>query len=383
VDFQLTDDQRAIRDMVRDFARKEIVPNATQWDEDQHFPRDLFSQLGELGLLGVVVPEEYGGAGLGYMEYVAILEEIGAADGAIGLSVAAHNSLCTNHLLLFGSDELRTEYLPKLASGEWIGAWGLTESQAGSDAGGTRTTAVLDGDEWVLNGSKTFITHASVGDAVVLVARTSAEGGHHGISAFFVPFDRPGIEPGKKENKLGMRASDTSSLVLEDCRIPANYLLGGEGEGFVQAMKVLDGGRISIAALSVGIARGALDATLSYASTREQFGKPISSFQLTRAKLADMATTIDAARLLTQRSAAMKDTGREVTRESAMAKVYASEVAVAVAEEAVQIHGGYGYTKDYPVERAWRDAKLCTIGEGTSEIQRMVIARETLRIDHG
>jgi hypothetical protein len=383
MDFQLSDDQMAIRDMVRDFARKEIAPNASRWDEDQHFPRDLFSELGELGLLGVVVPDEYGGAGLGYVEYVAILEEIGAADGAIGLSVAAHNSLCTNHLLLFGSDELRREYLPKLASGEWIGAWGLTESQAGSDAGGTRTTALLDGDEWVLNGSKTFITHATVGDAAVLVARTSAEGSHHGISAFFVPFDRPGIEPGKKENKLGMRASDTSSLVLEDCRIPAEYLLGGEGEGFVQAMKVLDGGRISIAALSVGIARGALDASLSYATTREQFGKPISSFQLIQAKLADMATSVDAARLLTQRSAATKDAGQEVTRESAMAKVYASEAAVAVAEEAVQIHGGYGYTKEYPVERAWRDAKLCTIGEGTSEIQRMVIARETLRIDHG
>ncbi len=383
MDFQLSEDQQAIRDMVRDFARNEIVPYASQWDEDQHFPRDLFTKLGELGMLGVVVPEEYGGADLGYVEYVSILEEIGAADGAIGLSVAAHNSLCTNHLLLFGSDELRREYLPKLASGEWIGAWGLTESQAGSDAGGTRTTAVLDGDEWVLNGSKTFITHAGVGDAVVLVARTSAEGSHHGISSFFVPFDRPGIEAGKKENKGGMRASDTSSLVLEDCRIPAGYLLGGEGEGFVQAMKVLDGGRISIAALSVGIARGALDATLSYASTREQFGKPISSFQLTRAKLADMATSIEAARLLTLRSAVMKDAGLEVTRESSMAKLYASEVAVAVAEEAVQIHGGYGYTKDYPVERAWRDAKLCTIGEGTSEIQRMVIARETLRIGHG
>ena len=383
MDYQLSDDQQAIRDMVRDFARKEIAPKAAQWDEDQHFPRELFGKLGELGLLGVVVPDEFGGAGLGYVEYVAILEEVGAADGAIGLSVAAHNSLCTNHLLLFGSDELRREYLPKLASGEWIGAWGLTESEAGSDAGGTRTTAVLDGDEWVLNGSKTFITHASVGNAAVLVARTSAEGSHHGISAFFVPFDRPGIEPGKKENKLGMRASDTSSLVLEDCRIPASYLLGGEGEGFVQAMKVLDGGRISIAALSVGIARGALDASLEYAGTREQFGKPISSFQLIRAKLADMATSVDAARLLTQRSAAMKDAGREVTRESAMAKVYASEVAVAVAEEAIQIHGGYGYTKEYPVERAWRDAKLCTIGEGTSEIQRMVIARETLRIDRG
>ena len=379
MDFQLGQDQQAIRDMVRDFARKEIAPNALEWDEAQHFPRELFTKLGELGLLGVVIPEEDGGAGLGYIDYVTILEEIGAADGSIGLSVAAHNSLCTNHLYLFGSDDLKREYLPRLASGEWIGAWGLTEPQAGSDAGGTRTTAVRDGDDWVLNGSKTFITHATVGDAAVLVARTSSEGSHHGISAFFVPFDRPGISPGKKENKLGMRASDTSSLVLEDCRIPEDYLLGNEGEGFVQAMKVLDGGRISIAALSVGIARGAFDAALSYSTVREQFGKPISSFQLTQAKLADMATSVDAARLLTQRSAAMKDAGFPTTRESAMAKVYASEVAVAVAEEAVQIHGGYGYTKEYPVERAWRDAKLCTIGEGTSEIQRMVIARELLK----
>jgi alkylation response protein AidB-like acyl-CoA dehydrogenase len=379
VDFQLSQDQQAIRDMVRDVARNEIAPNALAWDEAQHFPRELFSKLGELGLLGVVIPEEFGGAGLGYVEYVTILEEIGAADGSIGLSVAAHNSLCTNHLYLFGSDELKREYLPRLASGEWIGAWGLTEPGAGSDAGGTRATAKRDGDEWLLNGTKTFITHASVGDAAVLVARTSPEGGHHGISAFFVPFDRPGVSAGKKENKLGMRASDTSSLVLEDCRVPAGYLLGEEGEGFVQAMKVLDGGRISIAALSVGIARGALDATLEYATVREQFGRPISSFQLTRAKLADMATWVDAARLLTQRSAAMKDAGLRTTGESAMAKVYASEVAVAVAEEAVQIHGGYGYTKEYPVERAWRDAKLCTIGEGTSEIQRMVIARELLK----
>ena len=365
--------------MVRDFARNEIAPKALEWDEAQHFPRELFSQLGELGLLGVVFPEEYGGAGLGYVEYVTILEEIGAADGSIGLSVAAHNSLCTNHLYLFGSEDLKRTYLPKLASGEWIGAWGLTEPEAGSDAGGTRTTAVRDGDDWVLNGTKTFITHASAGDAAVLVARTSAEGAHHGISAFFVPFDRPGVTAGKKENKLGMRASDTSSLVLEDCRIPEDHLLGSEGDGFVQAMKVLDGGRISIAALSVGIARGALDAALGYSTVREQFGKPISSFQLTQAKLADMATRVDAARLLTQRSAAMKDAGLKTTRESAMAKVYASEVAVAVAEEAVQIHGGYGYTKEYPVERAWRDAKLCTIGEGTSEIQRMVIARELLK----
>jgi alkylation response protein AidB-like acyl-CoA dehydrogenase len=379
VDFQLSQDQQAIRDMVRDFARKEIAPNALQWDEAQHFPRELFTKLGELGLLGVLIPEDLGGANLGYIEYVTILEEIGAADGAVGLSVAAHNSLCTNHLYLFGSDDLKRDYVPRLASGKWIGAWGLTEAQAGSDAGGTRTTAVRDGDEWVLNGSKTFITHATVGDAAVLVARTSAESGHRGISAFFVPFDRPGVSPGKKENKLGMRASDTSSLVLEDCRVPESHLLGDEGEGFVQAMKVLDGGRISIAALSVGIARGALDATLYYSTVREQFGKPISSFQLTQAKLADMATSVDAARLLTQRSAVIKDTGISTTRESAMAKVYASEVAVAVAEEAVQIHGGYGYTKEYPVERAWRDAKLCTIGAGTSEIQRMVIARELLK----
>jgi alkylation response protein AidB-like acyl-CoA dehydrogenase len=383
MDFQFNQDQEAIRDMVRDFARKEIAPHGLEWDEAQHFPREVFAKLGELGLLGVVIPEEYGGAGLGYVEYASILEEIGAADGAIGLSVAAHNSLCTNHLYLFGSEDLKREFLPKLASGDWIGAWGLTESQAGSDAGGTQTIAVRDGDEWILNGSKTFITHASVGDAAVLVARTSKEGAHHGISAFFVPFDRPGVSPGKKENKLGMRASDTSSLVLEDCRIPAGYLLGEEGEGFVQAMQVLDGGRISIAALSVGIARGALDASLGYASTREQFGKPIASFQLIRAKLADMATTVDAARLLTQRSAAMKDAGLKMTRESAMAKVFASETAVAVAEEAIQIHGGYGYTKDYPVERAWRDSKLCTIGEGTSEIQRMVIARELLKAFEG
>jgi alkylation response protein AidB-like acyl-CoA dehydrogenase len=379
VDFQQSEDQQAIRDMVRDFARREISPQALEWDEEQHFPRALFRKLGELGLLGILIPEEFAGAGLGYVEYVSILEEIGAADGGVGLSVAAHNSLCTNHLYLFGSDELKRQFLPKLASGEWIGAWGLTEPGAGSDAGGTRTTAVRDGEEWVLEGTKTFITHASSGDAAVVVARTSKEGGHHGISAFFVPFDQPGVEPGKKENKLGMRSSDTSSLVFEGCRIPAGYLLGEEGEGFIQAMKVLDGGRISIAALSVGIARGALDATLEYACTREQFGRTLASFQITRAKLADMATSVDAARLLTQRSAAMKDAGMETTRESAMAKVYASEVAVAVAEEAVQVHGGYGYTKDYPVERAWRDAKLCTIGEGTSEIQRMVIARELLR----
>ena len=378
MDFELTQDQLSVRDMVRDFANREIAPNGVVWDREQRFPGELFAQLGELGLLGVLVPEEFGGSGLGYVEYVLILEEIGAADGGVGLGVAAHNSLCTNHLYLFGSDGLKSRYMPKLASGEWIGAWGLTEAEAGSDAGGTRTTAVRDGDEWILNGSKNFITHATVGSAAVVVARTSKEAGHHGISAFFVPFDRPGVGPGKKEDKLGMRCSDTSSLIFEDCRVPADHLLGNEGEGFVQAMKVLDGGRISIAALSLGIARGALDASVDYAEVRHQFGKPISSFQLIRAKLADMATGIAAARLLTMRAAALKDRGQSVTLESSMAKVYASETAVKVGEEAVQIHGGYGYTTDYPVERAWRDAKLCTIGEGTSEIQRMVIAREIL-----
>jgi alkylation response protein AidB-like acyl-CoA dehydrogenase len=378
VDFELTSDQASIRDMVRDLARNEIAPHAAAWDETEQFPRELFDKMGELGLLGVLVPEEYGGAGLGYVEYATILEEVGAADGGVGLGVAAHNSLCTNHLYQYGSEDLRREFLPKLASGEWIGAWGLTEPGAGSDAGGTTTVAVRDGDEWVLNGSKNFITHATVGDAAVVMARTSKEAGHHGISAFFVPFDRPGIGPGKKESKLGMRCSDTSSLVMEDCRIPAGYLLGGEGDGFIQAMQILDGGRISIAALSLGIAQGALDAALQYATVREQFGKPISAFQLTRSKLADMATEVDAARLLTLRAAVEKDGGLTTTRSSSMAKLYASEVAVRVAEEAIQIHGGYGYTRDYPVERAWRDAKLCTIGEGTSEIQRLVIARELL-----
>ena len=379
MDFELTQDQQAVRDMVRELARNEIAPHAARWDLEQHFPRELFTKLGELGLLGVLIPEEYGGAGLGYIEYATVIEEIGAADGGVGLGVAAHNSLCTNHFYQFASEDLRREFLPKLASGEWIGAWGLTEAGAGSDAGGTKTTAVRDGDDWVLNGSKNFITHATVGDAAVVIARTSEGGGHHGISAFFVPFDRPGVSPGKKENKLGMQSSDTSSLIFEGCRIPANYLLGEEGDGFVQAMKVLDGGRISIAALSLGIGRGALDATIEYSQVREQFGKPISSFQLTRAKLADMATELDAARLLTLRSAALKDKGATVTKESSMAKLYASEVAVRIGEEAVQIHGGYGYTKDYPVERFWRDSKLCTIGEGTSEIQRMVIAREVLQ----
>ncbi len=378
MDFELNPEQAAIRDMVRDFARNEIVPHAPAWDESQTFPREVFRKLGELGMMGILIPEELGGAGLGYVEYATILEELGAADGGVGLGVAAHNSLCTNHLFMFGSDEVRQAFVPKLATGEWVGAWGLTEAGAGSDAGGTRTTARRDGTDWVLNGSKSFITHASVGEVAVLMARTSPGKAHHGISAFVVPLDARGVAVGKKESKLGMRCSDTASLTLEDCRVPGSYLLGDEGEGFIQAMKVLDGGRISIAALSVGIARGAFETALHYATVREQFGKPISAYQLIRQKLADMATRVDAARLLTLRASVLKDRGLTTTLESSMAKVYASEAAVAVGEEAVQILGGYGYTRDYPVERAWRDAKLCTIGEGTSEIQRLVIARELL-----
>lgn len=380
MEFELNEDQAAIRDMVRDFARNEIAPQAAVWDESATFPREVFGKLGELGMLGVLVPEEYGGAGLGYIEYVTILEEIGAADGGVGLGVAAHNSLCTNHIYAFGDEDQRKRFLPRLASGEHMGAWGLTEPGAGSDAGGTRTTAVREGDEWILNGEKTFITHAAVGGLAVVMARSDPQAEkHHGISAYVVPLDAPGVGRGKEENKLGMRSSDTSGLVLEDCRIPATHLLGKEGDGFIQAMQVLDGGRISIAALSLGIARGALDAAVEYAPVRQQFGRAVSSFQIIRGKLADMATEVDAARLLTYRAAASKDTGAEVTYESAMAKLYASEVAVRVAEDAIQILGGYGYTKDYPVERAWRDAKLCTIGEGTSEVQRLVIARELLR----
>ena len=379
MDFELNEEQIAIREMVRDFARNELAPHAREWDEEDRFPREVFSKLGELGMLGVLIPEELGGAGLGYVEYVTILDEIGAVDGGVGLGVAAHNSLCTNHLYQFGNDRQRRDYVSKLATGEWIGAWGLTEPEAGSDAGGTRTTAVRDGEHWVINGSKNFITHASVGDIAVVVARTSPGNDHHGISAFVVPFDREGVSPGKRENKTGMRSSDTASLVFEDCRVPADHLLGAEGEGFIQAMKILDGGRISIAALSLGIARGAMEAALQYSAERHQFQRPLASFQAIQHKLANMACEVEAARLLTLRAAVLKDGGQTTTLESSMAKVYASEAAVKVAEEAIQIHGGYGYTKEYPVERAWRDAKLCTIGEGTSEIQRLVIARQLLK----
>jgi hypothetical protein len=367
-----------IRALVRDFARAEIAPHARAWDERSQFPVELFARLGELGMMGIQLPEELGGAGLGYLHYVAVLEELAAVEGGVALSVAAHNSLCTNHIYLYGNEAQRSAWVPRLARGEILGAWGLTEPEAGSDAGGTRTTAVRAGDGWVLSGTKNFITHASVGGVAVVTARTAPGTDHHGISAFVVPLDAPGVVRGKKEDKVGMRVSDTATLLLEDCRLGADALLGREGEGFIQAMAVLDGGRISIAALAVGIARGAWQAALAYARERRQFGRPIAQFQATRFKLADMATEVDAARLLTERAAALKDAGAKTTLASSQAKLYASEVAVRVAEQAVQILGGYGYIKDYPVEKFWRDAKLCTIGEGTSEIQRLVIAREIL-----
>ncbi len=367
-----------IRELVRDFARAELEPHAREWDERSFFPREVCRKLGELGFLGVLVPEEYGGAALTYREYVAIVEELAAVEAGVGLTVAAHNSLCTNHIFLFGGEEQRRRWLPRLASGEILGAWGLTEPEAGSDAGGTKTVAKRDGAAWVLSGSKNFITNASIGGVGVIMARTAPGKDHHGISAFIVPLDAPGVAVGKKEDKLGMRTSDTASLILEECRLGADALLGKEGEGFLQAMQVLDGGRISIAALGLGIAQGALDAAVAYAKQRRQFNRPIADFQAIRLKLADMATTVAAARLLTESAAAAKDAGETVTLLASQAKLYASEVAVRVCEEAVQIHGGYGYIKDYPVEKYWRDSKLCTIGEGTSEIQRLVIARELL-----
>ena len=371
-------ERAAILSVVRDFADAEIRPHVMEWDEAQHFPAEVFRKLGDLGFLGVLFPEEYGGAGLAYGDYAAIVEEIAAVDGSIALSLAAHNSLGSNHIFQFGSEAQRRRYIPKLASGEWLAAWGLTEAEAGSDASGTKTTAVRDGDQWVLNGSKNFITNASVAKVAVLMAVTDRAAGKHGISAFIVDLDNPGIRVGKKENKLGMRASDTCTLVMEDCRVSHDALLGKEGSGFVDSMKILDGGRISIAALSVGIARGAYEAALRYAKERRQFGRPIAEFEAIQFYLADMATEIDAARMLTMRAASVKDAGEEVTRFSAQAKLYASEVAVRATERAVQIHGGYGFIKDYPVEKFYRDVKLCTIGEGTSEIQRLVIARSLL-----
>jgi len=375
---ECADSLKECREMVRDFARAEIAPHVREWDEKAGCPFDVFRRLGGLGMMGILVPEEYGGVGLSYRHYAMILEELGAVEGGIGLSVAAHNSLCTNHILAYGHEDQRRAWLPRLAAGEVLGAWALTEPEAGSDSGATKTTAVQNDKGWVLNGTKNFITHASVGEVAVIMARTKPGSDHHGISAFIVPLKTPGVSVGKHEDKVGMRVSDTASLIFEDCQVGADALLGNEGDGFIQAMEILDGGRISIAALSVGIARGALDAALAYAKERRQFGKPIAAFQAIRFKLADMATAVHAARLLTERAADEKDRGGKTTLLSAQAKVYASEVAVRVGEDAVQVLGGYGYCKDYPVEKFWRDAKLCTIGEGTSEIQRLVIARELL-----
>ncbi|HLH35564.1 MAG TPA: acyl-CoA dehydrogenase [Alloacidobacterium sp.] len=378
--FKLTEEQEHLRREIRDFAQREIAPNVMKWDEASEFPADVVKQLGKMGLMGMIFPVEYGGAGLGYVDYMTAIEELSAVDGSVGIIVAAHNSLCSNHIFLAGNEEQRRKYIHKLASGEWLGAWGLTEPNSGSDAAGARTTAVRKGDKWVLNGNKTFITNGHYADVAVVIAVTDKTQGTHGLSAFVVEKGIPGFRPGKKENKLGLRASDTSELIFEDCEIPAENLLGNLGEGFIDSMRVLDGGRISIAALSLGIARGALEASLRYVKERRQFGKAIAEFQGVQWKLADMATELDAARLLTLRAAVLKDAGERVTRESSMAKLYASEVAVRICDEAVQLHGGYGFIKDYPAEKFYRDVKLCTIGEGTSEIQRMVIAREILKV---
>ena len=379
MNFELSEEQQQIKYSIREFAESEIKPHVMEWDESQHFPEELRPKLAELGLMGVLFPEEYGGAGLGYVEYVTIIEEIARVCGSVGLSVAAHNSLCSNHIYTFGTEAQKQKYLVPLVTGESFGAWGLTESQAGSDASGTRTTAVRSNGGWKVNGSKNFITHAIACHTLVAVAVTDKTQGNRGISAFIFDKSMDGFRSDKKENKVGMRASETASVVFEDCYVPDENRLGNEGEGFLQAMKVLDGGRISIAALSVGIAQGAYEAAIKYSKERQQFGKPISEFQAIQFKLADMATQIECARLLTQQAAAMKDAGKTVTQKSAMAKLFASETAVRVSEESVQIHGGYGYTKDYPAEKYWRDSKLCTIGEGTSEIQRLVIAKQLLK----
>jgi len=379
--FVLTEQQEDLRRGIAKFAAREIAPNVMAWDEASAFPQHLVGKLGAMGLLGVIFPEDYGGAGLGYVDYVMAIEELSAVDGSIGLTVAAHNSLGTNHIFLAGTEMQRRKYIPLLASGEWLAAWALTEPGSGSDAGGARTTAVRHGDRYVLNGSKIFITNGSHADVAVVIAVTDKSKGTHGLSAFIVEKGTKGFRPGRKENKLGLRASDTSELIFEDCEIPEENLLGAEGEGFIDSMRVLDGGRISIAALSLGIARGALDAAVKYVKERRQFGKAIAEFQGIQWKLADMATDLDAARLLTQRAAVLKDAGRKVTRESSMAKLFASEAAVRICDEAVQLFGGYGFIKDFPVEKFYRDVKLCTIGEGTSEIQRMVIAREILKVN--
>lgn len=379
LDFAPTDNQKMIADTVRDFAEKNIRPYVMTWDESQEFPIDLFREMGKLGLMGVLVPEQYGGSGLGYFEYMSVIIEISKVCGSIGLSVAAHNSLCTGHILQFGNEEQKQQWLPKLASGEWIGAWGLTEPGTGSDALNMDCVAVQDGDDWVINGTKCWITHGKSSQVMVVMTRTGERGDSKGITAFVVEKTNPGISAGKKENKLGMRASETTEVIFNNCRVNKSCMLGNVGEGFVQAMKILDGGRISIASLAIGIAKGAYEASKKYALERKQFGQPISNFQGIAFKIADMATKIEAAELLTLQAADMKNKHLKMTKEAAMAKYYASEVSVQVATDAVQIFGGYGYTKDFPVEKYYRDSKLCTIGEGTSEIQKVVIARELLK----
>lgn len=379
MNFDYNETQSMIAQSIKDFAEKNIRPYIMKWDEAQIFPIQLFKQLGEMGFMGVLVPEEYGGSGLGYHEYITVIEEISKVDPSIGLSVAAHNSLCTNHILTFGNEEQKKKWLPKLATAEHIGAWGLTEHNTGSDAGGMNTTAVKDGDFWIINGAKNFITHAISGDIAVVVVRTGEKGDSKGMTAFVFEKGMSGFTSGKKENKLGMRASETAELVFDSCRVPDANRLGEVGQGFIQAMKILDGGRISIGALSLGIAKGAYEAALKYSKERHQFGQPISSFQGISFKLADMATEIEASELLLHKAAFLKQEHRSVTTLGAMAKMYASEVCVKVANEAVQIHGGYGYTKDFPVEKFYRDSKLCTIGEGTTEIQKLVISRNLLK----
>lgn len=379
MNYEITETQQLIAASIRDFAEKHIRPFMMEWDEAQFFPINLFKQLGDLGLMGVLVPEEYGGSGLNYHDYIRVIEEISKVDSSIGLSVAAHNSLCTGHILEFGNETQKKKYLPKLASGEWIGAWGLTEHNTGSDAGNMSTTAKKDGDFFILNGAKNFITHGISGQVAVVLARTGNKGERRNATAFIVEKGTAGFTSGKKENKLGMRASETAELVFDNCRVHKDQIMGEIGDGFVQALKVLDGGRISIGALALGIAKGSLEASLKYAKEREQFGKPIASFQAISFKLADMATEIEASELLLHKAASLKNKGERMTKIGAMAKMYASEVGVKVATEAIQIHGGYGYTKDFPVEKFYRDAKLNTIGEGTTEIQKLVIARQILK----
>ena len=379
MDFTFTDEQKQLRKSVREFAEDEIAPHVMEWDESSHFPSEILPKLAEMGLLGVIFPEEYGGAGLGYIEYATVIEELARVDGSVGLFVAAHNSLCSNHIYKFGSEEQKRKYLVPLAQGKKLGAWSLTEPEAGSDAGGTRTTAVRDSKGWILNGSKTFTTNGTYADICVAMAVTDKSKDSHGISAFILEKGTPGFRPGKKENKLGMRASDTSEIIFTDCRIPGENLLGPEGEGFISSLKILDGGRISIAALGLGMAQGALEAATRYAKERKQFNQPIADFQAIQFKLADMATQVEAARLLVYQAAWLADQkNARFTREASMAKYFAGEVAVHVASECVQIHGGYGFIKDYPAEKYYRDSKLCTIGEGTSEIQKLVIARQLL-----